>query len=117
VIGMSTPEPFEVPADAPVVIHRQGRTGRPCVAVIVEAVPEGARPDAIEHALRSWRLRLGGWVTRADAADLLGLSVQRVDQLRRDGRLASRQIGDVTAIDVTSVNAELCSRSEEASGE
>lgn len=112
-IGMSNPEPFEVPADAPVVIHRQGRTGRPCVAVIVEAVPEDSDP---ELALRAWRLRLGGWMTRTDAAALLGLSVQRVDQLRRGGRLVSRQIGDVTAIDAASLNAELLQR-EEAAGE
>lgn len=113
-VGMSAPEPFEVPADAPVVIHRQGRTGRPCVAVIVEAVPEGSDP---ELSLRRWRLRLGGWMTRAQAAEFLGLSVQRVDQLRRENRLTSRQIGDVTAIDAASVSEEWRSRSEEASGE
>jgi len=112
VIGMSQREPFEVPADAPVVIHRQGRSGRPCVAVIVEAVPDDSDP---ELALRRWRLRLGGWMTRAGAAEFLGLSVQRVDQLRREGRLVSRQIGDVTAIDAASVNEEWRNR-EEPSG-
>lgn len=112
-IGMSEREPFEVPADAPVVIHRHGRNGRPCVAVIVESVPDGRDAD---EALAAWRLRLGRWMTRADAADVLGLSVQRVDQLRRENRIKSRQIGDVAAIDAESVYAELRSR-EDVAGE
>lgn len=108
--GMNDRERFEVPADAPVVLHHVGREGRPCVAVIVEAVPEGADPDDV---LAAWRLRIGRWVSRADAADTLGLSVQRVDQLRREGRLKARKIGGVVAFDVDSLMKEVQQREEE----
>lgn len=102
--------PFTVPTDAPVVVHRHGdRMQRRSIAVLVD---ETDYPDekAFRRALAVWRRRIGGWVTRDDAAELLGVGLKRVDQLRRDGLLKSKTIGGVVAIDLGSVQDELSRR-------
>lgn len=110
---MSRRKLFRVPRDAPVVVHRHGAGARRrSIAVVVE---ETDCPDEeFEALLARWRLRIGGWVTKTDAAATLGVSTQRVDQLRRDGRLAGRLIGGVAAIDAASLCRELARRGEEA---
>lgn len=98
---------YAVPRDAPVVVHRHGdRARRRSIACIVDEGPWATDED-FERALADWRRRIGGWVTKADAAEQLGRSVQRVDQLRAEGRLSSRLIGGVVAIDLGSIQDEL----------
>lgn len=110
---MSAREPYVVPPDAPVVVHRHGEgSRRRSIVVVLDEVDS----DDAAHALAAWRRRIGGWVSQADAAKELGVSTKRVAQLRAEGRLDSKIIGGVVAIDVTSLAAELQHR-EEASGE
>ena len=113
-VGMEFPRKlFAVPRDAPVVVHRHGdRARRRSIAVIVDEGPWATDED-FEAALAKWRRRVGGWVTKADAAEQLGVSVQRVDQLRTLGRLESRLIGGVVAVDLGSLQDELERRAEE----
>lgn len=102
-----------VPDDAPVVLHRHGEgSRRRSVVVVLDEVDA----DEADRALAAWRLRLGGWVSQADAAEKLGVSVKRVTQLRGEGRLVSRHIGGVVAIDADSLDKELQQR-EETAGE
>lgn len=112
-IGMNR-EPYVVPSNAPVVVHRHGEgSRRRSIAVIVDELTGDADPAEV---LAAWRERIGCWVSRADAAAQLGVSIKRVDQLRAEGRLQSRSIGGVVAIDAESLSAELRQR-EETAGE
>lgn len=111
---MSEREPYAVPEDAPVVVHRHGERSRlRSIAVIVD-VGDYATESEFARALSWWRRRIGGWVTKAEAADRLGVSTKRVDQLRKEGRLVSKRIGGVAAIDAASLDAELRLREESA---
>lgn len=113
-MSMSEREPFAVPEDAPVVVHRHGERSRQrSIAVIVDP-GDFATEDELTRALAYWRRRIGGWVTKADAAAQLGVSTKRVDQLRKEGRLTSKRIGGVAAIDAASLDAELQLRRESA---
>lgn len=113
-MDMSEREPYAVPEDAPVVVHRHGERSRlRSIAVIVDPGDYATEHD-FERALSWWRRRIGGWVTKAEAADRLGVSTKRVDQLRKEGRLVSKRIGGVAAIDAASLDAELQLREESA---
>lgn len=111
-MSMVEQEPFTVPPDAPVVIHRHGERSRQrSIAVIVDSGDYATERD-FNRALSWWRRRIGGWVTKADAAELLGVSTKRVDQLRAEGRLVSKLVGSVVAIDAASLEREMHERSE-----
>lgn len=111
---MSEREPYAVPEDAPVVVHRHGeRSQRRAIAVIVDSGDYATEHD-FDRALSWWRRRIGGWVTKAEAADRLGVSTKRVDQLRKEGRLVSKRIGGVAAIDAASLDEEIQSRRDSA---
>lgn len=113
-MDMSEREPYAVPEDAPVVVHRHGERSRlRSIAVIVDSGDYRTERE-FELALSWWRRRIGGWVTKAEAADRLGVSTKRVDQLRKEGRLVSKRIGGVAAIDAASLDAELRLREESA---
>lgn len=113
-MDMSEREPYTVSEDAPVVVHRHGERSRlRAIAVIVDS-GDYATEHEFERALSWWRRRIGGWVTKAEAADRLGVSTKRVDQLRKEGRLVSKRIGGVAAIDAASLDTELRLREESA---
>lgn len=106
--GMEFPRrPYAVPRDAPVVVHRHGdRSRRRSIAVIVDDT-DYATPEEFADALARWRRRIGGWVTKSDAASQLSVSTKMVDQLRDAGRLKSRLIHGIVAIDLGSLQDEL----------
>jgi len=108
VVDMSSEGPrFLVPDTAPVVVHRHGEgSRRRSIAVLIDDCTD-LTPEQVDEALAHWRRVIGGWVTKVDAAARLGLSVQRVDQLRREGRLKSRSIGNMVAISRESLIEEL----------
>lgn len=106
---MNEQEPYAVPSTAPVMLHRHGEGSRRRSIVVV--LDEVDAADA-EHVLAAWRRRIGNWVTQAEAATVLGVSVKRVTQLRHEGRLTWRRIGGVVAIDATSLAAEMQHREE-----
>lgn len=109
---MEDRQPFAVPRDAPVVVHRHGDGARRrSIAVIVDST-QYPDDETFERALAVWRRRIGGWVTKADAAAALDITSKRVDQLRADGVLKSRQVGGLVAIDLDSLQAELTRRHE-----
>lgn len=111
--AMTDRKPFEVPSDAPVVLHRHGEgSRRRSIVVVLDEVDESEAAAFLAY----WRRRIGGWVSQADAAKQLGVGVKRVHQLRREGRLSWRRIGGVVAIDAASLAAELQQR-QQASGE
>lgn len=104
--------PYAVPRDAPVVVHRHGEGARRrSIAVIVDEGPWASDED-FDRALAVWRRRIGGWVTKAEAAAQLGVSTKRVDQLREQGKLKSRRVGFAVAIDLASLQDELDARSD-----
>lgn len=70
-----------------VVLHRHGARGSYAVAVVVDEGPYSAR-EARKAAARIREDR-GGWVSKADAAERLGVSERQVDYLREQGRLMS----------------------------
>lgn len=105
------PAGYSLGPDARVVLHRNGARSTYAVAVVLDEGPYsllGAR-------LAASRLREihGGWVSKADAADRLGVSERQVDYLREQGRLESTS--DEThhvLIAVDSLNAEIRRRED-----
>jgi hypothetical protein len=84
-------EGYSFGPDARVVLHRHGAwgSGQYSVAVIADEGPyDRATAERVADGLRE---AVGGWVSRATAAQRLGLTETRVDQLRAEGRLDSTQ--------------------------
>ena len=73
--------------DARVVLHRHGARGSYAVAVVLDEGPY----SVLEARRAAARIRedRGGWVSKADAAERLGVSERQVDYLRENGRLVS----------------------------
>lgn len=100
-----TPRDVRVPASTPVVMHRHG-PGRYSVAVVVEGGNGYLTEDQAREALAKWRAQLGGWLTKRDAASMLGISVKMVDVLRRDGRLDAENVNGQVRVSLKSVQDE-----------
>lgn len=100
------PRALRVLTDAPVVVHRHGR-GRYSVAVVVEGGSGTMTEVEAREALARWRSLLGGWMTKRDAADALGLSVKMIDNLRRAGRLDSANVHGQVRVSVKSIEKEI----------
>lgn len=105
------PRDLHVPADTPIVVHRHG-PGSYSVALVVEGGHGGLTEREAREVLAKWRARVGGWVTKRDAAQALGISVQMVDVLRRDGRLDAENVNGLVRVSLKSVQAELRRRSQ-----
>lgn len=94
-----------------VVLHRHGARGSYAVAVVIDEGPYLLTDARIAAA--KIRESLGGWVSKADAADRLGVSERQVDYLREQGRLTS--ISDEThhvLIAADSLDAEIRRRED-----
>lgn len=98
---------------SPVVVHRHGDRSRQRSVAVIVAGPFDAQ-DELDAALSLWRKRIGGWVTKQEAAERLNVTTQRVDQLRAEGVLKSDLIGGLVAIDLDSLNDELNRRADDA---
>lgn len=86
---------------ARVVAHRRIK-GRYAVAVVLDEGPF-TKDDALAK-VDEYRERVGGWVSKARAAEMLGISQKQVDKLRIDGDLTwERDCTDRVMIDVNSV--------------
>lgn len=83
---MSTPQGFEIEPGARVTLVRRHRGY--ALAVVLDEGPFGH--EEAQERLRQAQLVISGLVSRAEAANKLGLSVQQVDNLRREGKLKSR---------------------------
>lgn len=97
---------YAVGPEARVVLHRNGARGSYAVAVVVDEGPYSARQA--RGAAARIREDSAGWVSKADAAERLGVSERQVDYLRGQGRLVSTS--DEThhvLIDRDSLDAEL----------
>lgn len=100
-----TPRDLRVPTSTPVVMHRHG-PGRYSVAVVVEGPNGELTEEQAREALAKWRALLGGWVTKRDAASMLGISVKMVDVLRRNGRLDAENVNGQVRVSLKSVKDE-----------
>jgi hypothetical protein len=102
---------YSLGPEARVVLHRHGAwgSGQYSVAVIAEEGPfDRATAERVADGLRAHG---GGWVTRATAAQRLGLTEARVDQLRVEGRLDSTQDSSNRArISLDSLEREIARR-------
>lgn len=96
---------------ARVVLHRHGARRAYAVAVVLDEGPYSlAEASARAEALRESQ----GWVSKASAAERLGVTERQVDYLREAGRLES--ISTETKhvlVSLDSLNAEIERRSGE----
>ena len=69
-----------------VVLHRHGARRAYAIAVVVD---EGPYTLQEAHTAAAQLLREMGWVSKADAAEALGVTERQVDYLREAGRLKS----------------------------
>lgn len=104
-----TNDDAKVPAR--VVLHRHGARRAYAVAVVLDEGPYSLK----EAAQRAEALRESqGWVSKATAAERLGLSERQVDYLRESGRLASVSTEtNHVLVGLDSLNAEIERRSGE----
>lgn len=105
------PAGYQLGRDARVVLHRHGARGSYAVAVVVDEGPFHLTDARMRAALI--RETHGGWVSKADAAERLGVSERQVDYLRENGRL--RSTSDEThhvLIAVDSLNEEIRRRED-----
>lgn len=70
-----------------VVLHRNAARGSYAVAVVIDEGPY--RLTDARNAAARIREDCAGWVSKADAAERLGVSERQVDYLREQGRLSS----------------------------
>ena len=77
---------------------------------IVAVIEEGPFSHDVAHARVEKLNRPAGMVTKKEAADLLGLSVQRIEQMVSDGTLTKERIGRRAFITQCSVTDELQKR-------
>lgn len=105
------PRDLRVPAATPLVIHRHGH-GRYSVALVVEGGDGYLTEAEAVEALAKWRARVGGWMTKRDAAVALGVSAKMVDVLRRDGRLDAENVNGRVRVSLKSVQKELRRRNK-----
>ena len=92
-----------------VVLHRHGGLGSYAVAVVADEGPYSKEEaEAVADTLRE----SSGWVTKARAAERLGLSTQMVDNLRRAGLLSSvKDAAGHVMITRESIDREIARRS------
>lgn len=96
---------YHLGPEARVVAHRRGR-GQYAVAVVLDEGPF-TKDDALRE-LDRYRETVGGWVSKARAAEMLGVSQKQVDHLRETGELTwARDCTDRVMIDLASVNEYL----------
>jgi hypothetical protein len=81
------PAGYRLGRESRVVLHRNGARGSYAVAVVLDEGPYSA-PEARRAAARI-RETHAGWVSKADAAERLGVSKRQVDYLREQGRLVA----------------------------
>lgn len=110
------PRDVRVPADTPVVVHRHG-PGRYSVALVVEGDDGYLTESEAQEALAKWRARVGGWMTKRDAAISLGISPKMIDVLRQNGRIDARNVNGRVRVTLKSVQAELRRRKENAAAD
>ena len=76
---------YRVGSDARLVLHRSGRDHRYSVAVVLDEGPYTLEQAALR--LDEIREQVGGYVTRAVAAQRLGLTERMIDVMRTAGVL------------------------------
>jgi len=109
---------YSLGPDARVVLHRHGQWGEGQYSVAVVAAEGPFDRETAQRVADRLREHGGGWVTRAMAAQRLGVTLTRVDQLRVMGRLDSEQDSSGHArISLESLNAEIARREKAGSGE
>lgn len=100
------PAGYHLGREARVVLHRHGARQAYAVAVVLDEGPFTLR-QALDIA-NAVREKLGGWVTKAEAAKRLGISERQVDYLRESGHLSySHDETKHVLIDVKSLSAEI----------
>lgn len=100
------PSGYRLGREARVVLHRHGARRAYAVAVVLDEGPFTLRQASdVANAVRE---KLGGWVTKAEAAERLGVTERQVDYLRESGHLAySHDETKHVLIDVKSLEAEI----------
>lgn len=98
---------YHLGPEARVVLHRHGARRAYAVAVVVDEGPYASVRDAAAAA-ELIRERHSGWVSKATAAQRLGITERMVDYLRSSGQLVYEHDGTGhVLIDVKSLNAEI----------
>jgi hypothetical protein len=107
------PRGYRIGPQARVVIHRNGARRNYAVAVVVDEGPYASAADALA-ALEGLREAHSGWVSKAVAAQRLGISRRQVNYLQSVGVLDT--MNDETGhllVSVDSLNEELARRVSE----